>query len=73
LIDVPGRDLILIHPANDANKELLGCIAPVTKLTGKGKGSGSKKAFKKLKALTTAAFERNEKVILKIQSKKEVS
>ena len=72
LIDVPGRDSILIHPANDANKELLGCIAPVTKLTGKGKGSGSKKAFKKLKALTTAAFERNEKVILKIQSKKEV-
>ena len=69
LMNVPGRDLILIHPANDANKELLGCIAPVTKLTGKGKGSGSKKAFKKLKALTTAAFDRNEKVILKIQSK----
>jgi hypothetical protein len=52
---------------------LLGCIAPVTKHTGKGKGSGSKKALKKLKVLTTAAFERNEKVILKIQSKKEVS
>ena len=73
LMNVPGRDLILIHPANDANKELLGCIAPVTKYTGKGKGSGSKKAFKKLKVLTTTAFERNEKVILKIQSKKEVS
>ena len=73
LMNVPGRDLILIHPANDANKELLGCIAPVTKYTGKGKGSGSRKAFKKLKALTTAVFERNEKVILKIQSKKEVS
>ena len=73
LMNVPGRDLILIHPANDANKELLGCIAPVTKLTGKGKGSGSRKAFKKLKVLTTTAFERNEKVILKIQSKKEVS
>jgi hypothetical protein len=73
LMNVPGRDLILIHPANDANKELLGCIAPVTKLTGKGKGSGSRKAFKKLKVLTTTVFERNEKVILKIQSKKEVS
>ena len=27
--DVPGRQGILIHPANDAKKELRGCIAPV--------------------------------------------
>ena len=33
LKNVPGRDLILIHPANDAKKELLGCIAPVSKHT----------------------------------------
>jgi hypothetical protein len=72
LMDVPGRDLILIHPANDAKLELLGCIAPVTKNTGIGKGSASRKALAKLKALTKKAFERNEEVILKIQLKKEV-
>jgi hypothetical protein len=72
LMDVPGRDLILIHPANDAKLELLGCIAPVTKHTGIGKGSASRKALEKLKALTKKAFEQNEEVILKIQLKKEV-
>jgi hypothetical protein len=72
LMDVPGRDLILIHPANDAKLELLGCIAPVTVHTGIGKGSASRKALEKLKSLTKKAFERNEEVILKIQLKKEV-
>ena len=42
LENVPGRSLILIHPANDAKKELLGCIAPVTFLSGIGKGTASK-------------------------------
>ena len=72
LMDVLGRDLILIHPANDAKWELLGCIAPVTVHTGIGKGSASRKALEKLKALTKKAFEQNEEVILKIQLKKEV-
>ena len=36
--DVPDRVLILIHPANDALKELKGCIAPVFILTEEGKG-----------------------------------
>jgi hypothetical protein len=52
--------------------ELLGCIAPVTKHTGIGKGSASRKALEKLKALTKKAFKLNEEVILKIQLKKEV-
>lgn len=69
LRDVPGRDLILIHPANDAKKELLGCIAPVTKHTGIGKGSLSRKALEKLKALVYPILERNEVVKIKIQSK----
>ena len=30
VLSVPGRDLIMIHPANDALKELRGCIAPVS-------------------------------------------
>jgi hypothetical protein len=72
LMDVPGRDLILIHPANDAKLELLGCIAPVLVHTGIGKGSASRKALEKLKALTKKAFEQNEEVILKIQLKTEV-
>ena len=72
LLEVPGRDLILIHPANDAKLELLGCIAPVTKHTGIGKGSASRKALEKLKTLTKKAFEQNEEVILKIQLKTEV-
>lgn len=29
VLDVPNRQWILIHPANDAAKELKGCIAPV--------------------------------------------
>lgn len=68
LKNVPGRDLILIHPANDAKTELMGCIAPVTKHTGIGKGSSSRKALEKLKAFVYSALERNEVVKIKIQS-----
>ena len=72
LMNVPGRDLILIHPANDAKKELLGCIAIVTKHTGIGKGSNSRKALEKLKTLVYTVFDRNEEVKINIQSKKEI-
>ena len=72
LMNVPGRDLILIHPANDAINELLGCIAPVTKNTGIGKGSSSRKALEKLKKIVYAAIDRNEEVKVNIQSKKEI-
>lgn len=71
-MNVPGRDLILIHPANDAKKELLGCIAPVTTITGIGKGSNSRKALEKLKTLVFTVFDRNEEVKINIQSKKEI-
>jgi len=67
LMNVPGRDLILIHPANDAKKELLGCIAPVTQHSGIGKGSSSRKAMAKLKVLVCSAFERQEDVRIRIQ------
>ncbi len=72
LMNVLGRDLILIHPANDAKKELLGCIAPVTNHTGIGKGSSSRKALEKLKMLVYAALERKEEIKISIQSKKEI-
>jgi len=35
---VLGREAILIHAANNALRELQGCIAPVTTLTGEGRG-----------------------------------
>ena len=46
--NVQNRDGIFIHPANYALRELEGCIAPVTKITGEGQGSYSKEAFRKL-------------------------
>ena len=49
LQDVPGRSLILVHPANDALRELKGCIAPVTALCGPpGYGIGSRRALDKI-------------------------
>ncbi|WP_016991035.1 DUF5675 family protein [Flavobacterium sp. ACAM 123] len=68
LRNVPGRDLILIHPANDAKKELLGCIAPVTQHSGVGKGCSSRKALEKLKSMVYAALERDEIVKISVQS-----
>jgi len=71
LQNVPGRDLILIHPANDARKELMGCIAPVSQFTGIGRGSASRIAMAKLKGLVLPYFERDEEVRIRITSKKE--
>jgi hypothetical protein len=71
LVDVPDRSWILIHPANDAKAQLKGCIAPVANLIAPGKGSGSRLANEKLKALVLEALERKEKVYLKIKPKKD--
>lgn len=68
VVNVKGRDGILIHPANDAKKELRGCIAPVITHTGPGKGSQSRLANEKLKALVLEALERKEKVFITIKS-----
>ena len=66
--NVKDRALILIHPANDALKELRGCIAPVSVLTGPGKGILSRNAFQKIIELVYKALE-SETVFLTIQSK----
>ena len=42
---VKGRSGILAHVANDAQKELRGCIAPVFSLSGNGKGQYSRLAL----------------------------
>jgi hypothetical protein len=66
---VEKRSLILIHPANDAETELKGCIAPVTILTGEGKGLQSRLAFVKVKTLVYEARDRNEQVFLTIKAR----
>lgn len=68
LMNVPGRALILIHPANNAMTELKGCIATVSVLTGPGVGLQSRAALKQLTGLVFAAFDRKETIFLTIQS-----
>ncbi|MDO6738731.1 DUF5675 family protein [Wenyingzhuangia sp. 2_MG-2023] len=65
---VKNRTLILIHPANDALKELRGCIAPVTCLSGIGKGTSSRNVLNKLVSKCYQAFDRGEIVKLIIKS-----
>ena len=62
------RSLILIHAANNAKLELKGCIAPVTYLTGIGKGLSSKPLLDKILSSCYQAFERKEIVELFIKS-----
>lgn len=64
---VPGRGVILIHPANEAVKELRGCIAPVCTLTGEGRGLLSKNALTRLLAVVHAGLQK-EPVFITIQS-----
>ena len=66
--DVKNRSFILLHPANNALKELNGCIAPVTKFSGPGLGLMSRKAFIKFKNLIYKSLDRKEKVALIVQS-----
>ena len=68
LNDVKNRSLILIHPANDAKKELRGCIAPVTSLRGAGIGWESRKAFNKVKDMVYKAIDEGQNVELVIRS-----
>lgn len=65
---VPQRELILLHPANYAKKELRGCIAPVSELFGIGKGSGSRLAMQRVLSLCHQAYDRKETVLLTIKS-----
>ena len=70
VMNVKNRDYILIHPANDALHDLKGCIAPVSFLTGPGKGIGSRVALKELTSLVFADLDLSKPVFLTI--KKEV-
>ena len=68
VVDVKNRSYILFHPANNALKELNGCIAPVTKLSGPGLGLMSRKAFAKLKDFVYKALDNKESIELIVQS-----
>jgi hypothetical protein len=64
---VLGREAILIHAANNALHDLQGCIAPVTTLTGEGRGDYSDKALAKLKALVYSLWDMGDEVYLNIR------
>ena len=63
------RELILIHPANEALHELKGCIAPVFLITGAGKGIRSRMALEKLTSLVYGALDRHEQVFITIKNR----
>ena len=69
--DVEGRSFILFHPANNALKELNGCIAPVsTHQNGRtGIGWQSRKAFEKLLHMVYASIDMGYKVELIIENR----
>jgi len=67
LENVPDRQYILIHPANNALHELKGCIAPVSIITGIGQGSLSVKALQAVHSHLSVAFDSDEKVFITIK------
>jgi hypothetical protein len=67
-MNVPQREYILIHPANDAMHELKGCIAPVWYITGAGKGLRSRMALETLISLVYGVLDRHEQVFITIKS-----
>ena len=67
LVNVPGRQLILIHAANDAKRDLKGCIAPVSILTAEGKGSQSRIALAKLNAIVFPVLNEKKQFFLTIK------
>ena len=64
---VMNRAYILFHPANDALRDLKGCIAPVTQLTREGYGIMSRAATQKFKRFVDAALDRGEFVELIVE------
>lgn len=67
VLNVPDRSFILFHPANDACKELKGCIAPVSAWIGPGKGEGSEVAFRLVRHLVYRALREGQSVWLIIE------
>lgn len=68
VMSVVRRDHILIHPANDALRELKGCIAPVSSITGAGKGNRSRTAMQSLTSLVYGALDQHDPVFITIKT-----
>ena len=68
VVGVRNRTFILFHPANNALRELNGCIAPVTTHSGPGRGLLSQQAFDSLKKLVYGHLDVKETVVLIVQS-----
>jgi len=66
LLDVPGRDWILIHPANDAQAELAGCIALVEEHWDKGYGGMSANVTNEFRDYVYGLIDSGFDVYLKI-------
>lgn len=66
--EVPGRSAILVHPANNAVRELEGCLAPVSILTGAGQGVQSRAALRRLMA-RAEELSHKEAIYLTIKTK----
>lgn len=66
VVAVPNRSNILFHPANNAKRDLRGCIAPVTTILNPGWGADSKMAMSKLFHLIKDKLP-SGKVVLTIQ------
>ena len=64
---VPNRHLILIHAYNDALKESKGCIAPVSVLTGNGKGIRSRVALQLLLSIVYPELEQGKSIFITIK------
>ncbi len=73
IFKVRNRDLILFHPANNALKELNGCIAPVSEITGEGNGIRSRITFEKLKETVFPYLEKGFVIELIITQKNSLS
>ena len=67
--NVVNRNYILIHAYNDALKESKGCIAPVSVLTGNGKGIRSRVALQLVLSMVYPELEKGNKVFITIKSK----
>lgn len=67
ILGVPGRKYILFHAANDALKELRGCIAPVLQHTGEGRGIHSRMALQRMKDRLYPVLDKGISVTLTIK------
>lgn len=67
-VQVPQRTHILIHPANEALRELRGCIAPVMSWTGPGKGIQSIRAMQQLMKIVDYYLLKSAELSIQITS-----